>query len=138
MAQSGQKLPQTRISGQVIIDELIRNMDLGKLEMGYSILLPCLFSVYLHPDDFARLAGVQDLVKEDAKRALGALMAEWNANKSVFRRGAARKQFASRRTIGGSSFSRYRRRRTAGRRRDPLRAERRGAARLPRRQDYSD
>ena len=93
MAHSGQKLPQTRISGQVIIDELIRNMDLGKLEMGYSILLPCLFSVYLHSDDFARLAGVQDIVKEDAKRALGALMAEWNANKSVFRRGAARKQF---------------------------------------------
>ena len=58
MAHSGQKLPQTRISGQTIIDELIRNMELGRLEMGYSILLPCLFSVYLHPDDFARLAGV--------------------------------------------------------------------------------
>ena len=57
MAHSGQKLPQTRISGQTIIDELIRNMELGRLEMGYSILLPCLFSVYLHPDDFARLAG---------------------------------------------------------------------------------
>jgi hypothetical protein len=93
MAHSGQKLPQTRISGQIIIDELIRNMELGRLEMGYSILLPCLFSVYLHADDFARLAGVQDLVKEDAKRALGARMAEWNANKSLFRRGATRKTF---------------------------------------------
>jgi hypothetical protein len=93
MAHSGQKLPQTRISGQTIIDELIRNMELGRLEMGYSILLPCLFSVYLHPDDFARLAGVQDLIKEDAKRVLGARMAEWNANKSVFRRGPAPKVF---------------------------------------------
>jgi len=93
MAHSGPKLPQNRISGQTIIDELIRNMELGRLEMGYGILLPCLFSVYLHPDDFARLAGVQDIIKEDAKRVLSARMAEWNAGKSVFRRGATRKQF---------------------------------------------
>src|SRR5689334_4734099 len=93
MAQSGTKHPQTRISGQVIIDELNRNMELGRLEMGYSILLPCIFSIYLHPDDFARLAGVQDLIKEDARRVLSARMAEWNANKSLFRRGGVRKQY---------------------------------------------
>ena len=92
MAHSGQKLPPTRISGQTIIGELIRNMEIGRLELGFSTLLPCLFSIYLHPDDYARLAGVQDIIKEDAKRALGALMAEWNTSKSVFRRGA-RKQF---------------------------------------------
>ena len=71
-------------------------MESGRLEMAYSILLPCLFSVYLHPDDYARLAGVQDLIKEDAKRALSARMAEWNANKSgksLLRRGAPRKEF---------------------------------------------
>ena len=87
MAQSGSKPPQTRISGQTIIDELIRNVEVGRLEMAYTVLLPCIFSVYLHPDDFTRLAGVQDLVKEDARRALNALMAEWNGNKSRFRRG---------------------------------------------------
>ena len=55
MAQSGVKQQQpARISGQTIINELIRNMELGRLEMGYSILVPCVFSVYLHPDDFAR------------------------------------------------------------------------------------
>ena len=62
--------PAARISGQTIIDELTRNMELGRLEMAYSILLPCIFSVYLHPDDYARLAGVGDLVKEDARKAL--------------------------------------------------------------------
>ena len=66
MPQSGAphskvRTPQTRISGQTIINELIRNMELGRLEMGYSILLPCVFSVYLHPDDYARLAGVDSL-----------------------------------------------------------------------------
>ncbi len=77
MALEGTRKPPTRISGQTIIDELIRNMEIGRLEMGYSILLPCLFSVYLHPEDYARLASVQDLIKEDAKRALTARMAEW-------------------------------------------------------------
>ena len=90
--QKGKETPQTRISGQTIIDELVRNMESGRLEMGFSILLPCIFSVYLHPDDYARLAGVQDIVKEDARRALSARMAEWNGEKALFRRGS-RKQY---------------------------------------------
>jgi hypothetical protein len=68
-------------------------MELGRLELGYSILLPCLFSVYLHPDDYNRLIGVQDLIKEDARRALTARMAEWNKKGAIFRRGAARKEY---------------------------------------------
>src|SRR5271157_471339 len=91
MGQSGAKQPPARISGQTIVDELIRNMELGRLEMGYSILLPCIFSIYLHPDDYGRLAGVQDLIKEDAKRALNARLAEWNGRNSRFRRGDSRK-----------------------------------------------
>ncbi|MBZ5586157.1 MAG: FHA domain-containing protein [Acidobacteriia bacterium] len=91
MAQSGTKQPQARLSGQVIVDELIRNMELGRLEMAYSILLPCVFSVYLHPGDHERLTPVQELIKEDAKRALNARVAEWNARTPRFRRGGAKK-----------------------------------------------
>ena len=89
----GTKQPQTRISGQIILDELIRNMELGQLEMGFSILLPCVFSVYLHPDDYARISSVRDLLREDARRALHARMAEWNADKPLFRRAGPRKQY---------------------------------------------
>jgi hypothetical protein len=89
----GSKLTQTRISGQAILDELIRNMEIGQLEMGFSILLPCVFSIYLHPDDYARIASVRDLLREDARRALNARMAEWNGDKPLFRRGAPRKQY---------------------------------------------
>jgi hypothetical protein len=77
----------------VIIDELIRNMELGRLELGYSILVPCIFSVYLHPDDYARVISVQDLIKEDAKRALSARLAEWNAKGGLLRRNAPRKTY---------------------------------------------
>jgi len=97
MAQSGTGHPHARISGQIIIDELVRNLETGRLEMGYSILLPCIFSIYLHPEDHARLAPVQDLIREDARRALSAKMAEWNGKSGkgpgLFRRGAARKQY---------------------------------------------
>ena len=91
MAQSGTVQPLPRISGQIIIDQLIRNMELGRLELGYSILVPCIFSVYLHPDDYARVARVQDLIQEDAKRSLTARMAEWNAKAGLLRRNAPRK-----------------------------------------------
>ena len=84
---------QTRISGQTIIDQLIRNVETGRLEMGYSVLLPCVFSVYLHPDDYSRIAPVSELLRDDARRALHARMAEWNANKPLFRRGGPRKQY---------------------------------------------
>jgi hypothetical protein len=83
---------QPRISGQTIIDELTRNMELGRLEMGYCILLPCIFSVYLHPDDYHRLRPVENLIREDARRALDARVAEWN-RKSPLRRGGPRKAF---------------------------------------------
>src|SRR3954451_8098126 len=91
MAQSGTVQPLPRISGQIIINELVRNMELGRLELGYSILVPCIFSVYLHPDDFTRVSSVQEIIKEDAKRALTASMAKWNGGGGRLRRNAARK-----------------------------------------------
>lgn len=85
-ASEAQLMP-ARLSGQTIINELVRNMELGRLELGYSILLPCIFSVYLHPDDYARLRAVEGLVQEDAKKALNARMAEWNRKSPFSRRG---------------------------------------------------
>jgi hypothetical protein len=70
---------QGKISGQIIIEQLIRNMELGQLEMGYSILAPCIFSLYLHPDDYSRLTGVFDLIRDDAKKALASRLAQLNA-----------------------------------------------------------
>jgi hypothetical protein len=70
---------QGKISGRIIIEQLIRNMELGQFEMGYSILTPCIFSLYLHPDDYTRLTGVFDLIRQDAKQALAARLAQWNA-----------------------------------------------------------
>jgi hypothetical protein len=86
MAQKDTKPLEGKVSGQAIIDELIRNMELGQFEMGYSVLLPCVFSLYLHPDDHARLASVVDLITEDAKRALCARVAQLNVKPSILAR----------------------------------------------------
>jgi hypothetical protein len=75
----GKNAVEGKITGRLIIDQLVRNMELGQFEMSYSILLPCIFSLYLHPDDYTRLAGVLDLIKEDAKRALAAKLEQLNA-----------------------------------------------------------
>ena len=82
-----------RISGQVILEQLLRNAEMGRFEMGYSILVPCVFSIYLHPDDYARLRAVQDLIKEDARRALNARLAEWNGRPSLLGKRKGRKQY---------------------------------------------
>lgn len=90
----GKGQAEGRITGRIIIDQLIRNMELGQFEMAYSTLLPCIFSLYLHPDDYARLTGVFDLIKEDAKRALAARLDQLNAKPlglGVIRSGKDRK-----------------------------------------------
>ena len=82
-----------KISGRIILEQIIRNAELGQFEMGYSILIPCIFSIYLHPEDYARLSTVQDLIKEDARRALKAKLGEWNSRPSLLGKRKARKEY---------------------------------------------
>jgi hypothetical protein len=77
-------LSEPKLSGDVIIAELLRNMDLGKFEMAYSVLLPCVFTVYLNPRDHATLCGVLDLILDDARKALRARVADMNAKPTGF------------------------------------------------------
>jgi len=90
LAQEGQKLSQpaepgaARLGGKIIIGELIRNMELGRFEMTYTILLPCVFTIYLNPADHAALNGVFDHIIEDGRRALRARVAELNTPLRTF------------------------------------------------------
>lgn len=77
---------EKRLGGHTIIKELIRNMELGQFELAYTVLLPCAFSVYLNPEDHARLRGVFDLISEDANRALRARLSELNTKPTIISR----------------------------------------------------
>jgi hypothetical protein len=78
LAHPTEKLSEPKLNGNVIIGELIRNMELGRFEMAYTVLLPCVFTIYLNPDDHATLRGVFDLIVEDARRALRSRVAQLN------------------------------------------------------------
>ena len=51
-------------------------MEVGRFEMAYTVLLPCLFTIYLNPEEHAVLRGVFPLIAEDARRALRARVTE--------------------------------------------------------------
>lgn len=83
----------TGLTGQTIISELIRNLDSGRFELSYSVLLPCVFTVYLNPNDHARLAGILPLIAEDAKRALGEHVAKLNQRSGLLGRRKPSREF---------------------------------------------
>jgi len=83
MSHDGQNPGDARLNGQTIVEQLIRNMEVGKFEMAYTVLLPCIFDVYLHPEDHARLSGVFNLIVDDAKRALAARVGKLNTVPTV-------------------------------------------------------
>ncbi len=84
-------MSEQRLSGDIIIGELLRNMELGKFEMTYSVLLPCAFTVYLSAKDHATLSGIFELILDDAKKALRARVAEMNAKPTGFALGRRKK-----------------------------------------------
>ena len=75
-------MSQPGLNGRTIIGELVRNMELAQFEMAYSVLLPRVFTIYLHSEDHARLKGVFDLIAQDAQRALCAHVARLNSKSS--------------------------------------------------------
>ena len=88
MTRPEERPGQLRLSGNIIVSELLRNMELGKFEMSYSVLLPCSFTVYLNPSDHGALQGIFEHIVEDARQALRARVVELNGSSAA---GFARK-----------------------------------------------
>src|SRR3974377_583977 len=97
---------QPGLNGQLIINELIRNMELGQFEMAYSILFPRIFTVYLNAENYAHLKGVFEMLGEDAKRSLRDHVARLNAAPKILgikRPAKPRKEYR----IAGSDWEIY-------------------------------
>jgi len=60
----------SQITGDDIISELIRNADAGKFKVRYTILVPCIFNVYLHRRDYELIQPIAQLIQDEAVRAL--------------------------------------------------------------------
>jgi FHA domain len=68
----------SQITGDDIISELIRNADAGCFKVRYTILVPCIFNVYLHTRDYDLIQPVADLIREEAVRALKEHLSDLN------------------------------------------------------------
>lgn len=62
--------PTSALTGDDIISELIRNVDIGLFKVGHTVLLPCRFNVYLHEKDFDLIHPIAQVVRREAKQAL--------------------------------------------------------------------
>lgn len=62
--------PASALTGDDIIAELIRNINVGSFKIGHTVLLPCRFNVYLHQQDFELISPIAGLVRREAKQAL--------------------------------------------------------------------
>ena len=88
-------MPQTvahQITGDDIISELIRNADAGRFKVRYTVLVPCIFNVYLHPRDYEVIQPIAELIREEAVRALQEHLSGLNKPRSAGRFG---KRFGS-------------------------------------------
>jgi hypothetical protein len=68
----------SQITGDDIISELIRNADAGSFKVRYTILVPCIFNVYLHPRDYELIQPIAELIQEEAVRALKEHLSDLN------------------------------------------------------------
>jgi hypothetical protein len=103
VTQRGLTLSPANLSGKTIIDQVLRNAEAGQFELGYTVLVPCIFNLYLHPADYARLSGIFPHIRDDARRGLQDRIAQLNQPSSrslVFRSRKFEKEYK----IAGSDF----------------------------------
>ncbi len=67
-----------QITGDDIIAEVLRNFELGFFPIRYTTLVPCVFHVYLQPEDFDQMRPVAAQVDIETRRALSERTAELN------------------------------------------------------------
>jgi hypothetical protein len=68
----------SQITGDDIISELIRNTDAGRFKGRYTILVPFIFNVYLHPRNYELIQPIADLSREEAVSALKEHLSDLN------------------------------------------------------------
>jgi FHA domain len=64
------KSSASQVTGDDIISELIRNVDVGLFKVGRTVLLPCRFNVYFHQQDFDLIHPIAHVIRREAKQAL--------------------------------------------------------------------
>jgi hypothetical protein len=80
MSQSSGPRP---VTGDDILSELLRNLEAGAFKVRYTTLVPCVFNVYLHAEDYEQVRPIQAFLRGEAKKALDEHLATLNKASSL-------------------------------------------------------
>ncbi|MBC7926526.1 MAG: FHA domain-containing protein [Bryobacteraceae bacterium] len=73
-----QTTTERHINGDEIIAEVLRNAEAGLFRMRRTVVLPCVFHVYLHPSAFDAIRPVLTALRTEARQALRERLDEMN------------------------------------------------------------
>lgn len=71
------------ITGDDILSELLRNVEAGAFKVRFTTLVPCVFNVYLHSEDFEQIRPIAGFIRSEAKQALDEHLARLNKGSSL-------------------------------------------------------
>ena len=71
------------ITGDDIISELIRNVEAGAFKVRYTTIVPCIFNVYLHAEDYDQIRPIASFVCSEARQALDEHLAVLNKGSAL-------------------------------------------------------
>ena len=77
---------EPRVTGEEILSEIARNMEAGLFRIRYTTLVPSVFRVYLHADDYEPIRGAVPFLAAEVRRVLSERLAEWNARPGILQR----------------------------------------------------
>lgn len=89
--------PNARISGEDILNEILRNMEEGTFRIRGTAIVPAIYRVYLHADEFEPLRGALPFLTSEIEKALDEQLSEWN--------GSTPKPLAFLKKLGGQQSS---------------------------------
>ncbi len=69
---------EPRVTGEEIVSEIARNMEAGLFRIRYTTLVPAVFRVYLHPEDYEPIRGALPVLTDEIRRVLSERLEEWN------------------------------------------------------------
>jgi hypothetical protein len=73
-----------RLQGDDLIGEVLRNMEEGLFRIGGKSLVPSVYRIYLHPDDYEPFRYVLPFIAGEVRAALDRHLANWNRGKRRF------------------------------------------------------